>query len=325
MFFVYAREKIVFTKEKLKEKEDSVIEEIQKIFEHIKGLKTRGHNASYIPELKKTDDHLFSLSICFLDGRLINFGDANVKVPIESVAKVFTLALVLEQIGSSQFMKKIGLESSSKPFNSLSAVKKSKTHTINPFVNAGAMATLSLLQKPCGSRMFDFILTNMKLFAANVKLKVNKNVYNSEMQTNERNRKLIEELRKYDRFYGDPDEVIEAYTKQSSVMVTTKDVAIMAATLANGGINPVSRERLILPSNIKIVLDAMKLGGLYNESEDFYKHVDSNVYAKSGVGGLIMVVIPNVLGLCVLSSPLDGKGNSEKGIKLIKELLPKMK
>jgi glutaminase len=274
--------------------------------------------ASYIPERKNEDPNLFSLSVVQINGEERNFGDFKEKVPIESVAKVFTLAFALNEKGKAEVKKKIGLESSLASFHSTREVKKRKTHTINPFVNAGAMATVSLLSSK--TNLFNSILFNMQTFANNFKLKMSQKIYKSEMETNDTNKAIIELLVQNHRFYGDPLNTLEAYTKQSSVMVTTRDVAMMASVLANDGVHPLTKERLVSKGNVEFILDAMKTAGLYNESNSFYEKVRSDVYIKSGVSGLIMVVVPGQCGLCVLSPPLNSKGNSAKGLKLIKAL-----
>ena len=298
-------------------------DDITVAFNKVKELKITGKNAEYIPELMNQDPSLFALSIVDLEGNERNFGDSKTGVPIESVAKVFTLALVLNIFGKSVVERKIGLKTATKAFNSKKEVKESRSHTINPFVNAGAIATTSLLYNKFGSNMFQQIFENIKNFSQKERLKVNKKVYISELSTNERNQELINLLIQYDRFYGEPAIVLDAYTKQSSINVTTKDVAMMASVLANGGIHPLTGKKLISKSNVEFILRAMKLSGLYNESESFYANVDENVYVKSGVGGFLMVVIPGQCGLCVLSPPLNVYGNSSKGLKLLRSIFHK--
>jgi len=302
------------------------VEDIEKIYNKLKNLKI-GENADYIPELKKVNPNLYSISICGIHGETIDIGDCDTEVAIESVSKVFTLALALKKHNVDKLFEKIGYAGSDHKFNSIQAVETSKTHTINPFVNAGAMATASLLynkrlsDKENNNIMTKKIVENMSLFA-NRKLKVNKKVYQSEMNNISHNKSLAYLLHSYDRFYGEVDTVVDVYTKQCSVMVTTKDVALMAATIANNGVNPITKRKLITPDHVEFIVAEMMKGGMYNYSEKWFNKI--HIPAKSGVGGIIMMVIPGIMGIAILSPPLDNFGNSAKGIKTA-ELLSKLK
>lgn len=150
------------------------------------------------------------------------------------------------------------------------------------------------------------------------KLTVNNKVYNSEISNSEHNLAIAHLLKSYNKFYGDIDSCLEVYTKQCSVMVTTQDVALMAATLANNGINPKSKKRLVKPENVKYILKQMALNGIYNDNYSWLKN--SGVYVKSGVGGIILLVIPGVMGIGIASPPLNKFGNSTKGIQTAKKI-----
>ena len=300
-------------------------QDLEKIYNKLKPLKT-GKNAEYIPELKKVNPNIYSISVCNILGDTYDIGDYNTEVAIESVSKVFTLALAIKKHNIDKITERIGHQYSADPFNSIEAVEKTKSHTINPFVNGGAMATASLLynkklsQKQNNSIMSKQILDNMSSFA-NRKLKINYKIFHSEMDFIHHNKAIAYLLRSHNRFYGDVETVVNVYTKQCSCMVTSQDVALMAATIANYGVNPITHDRLISKKHCEFIIDCMIEGGLYNYSNEFYNKV--GIPAKSGVGGLIMLVIPGVMGIAIVSPPLDKNGNSAKGIKTA-ELISKL-
>lgn len=299
--------------------------DIQKIYNKLKNKKI-GKNAEYIPELKKVDPSIYAISICTIHGESFDIGDFNSEVAIESVSKIFTLALALKKHNIQKVVDKIGIDRSNLAFNSIQAVESSDSHTINPFVNAGAMATTSLLYNSSLSKkqnektMTTKIINNMSEFA-NKKLSINYKIYQSEMNNIYHNKSLAYLLYSYNRFYGDVDTVVDVYTKQCSVMVNSKDVALMAATIANHGVNPISHKECISKSHAEFIVEVMTKGGLYNYSSEFFKN--THMPAKSGVGGIIMIVLPGVMGIAIVSPPLDKNGNSAKGIKTA-ELLSKL-
>ena len=290
---------------------------IENIYNKIKSYKIEGKNADYIPELSKVDEKLYAISIYTVDGETYNYGDYNHKFAFESCSKVFTLALALEKYGTAYLKKKIGEKKSSGSFNSICSVDRIKNHTINSFDNGGAIATTSLLYQPDKKKFTDLIIDNMSDFACK-KLSVNNKVYNSEISNSEHNLAIAHLLKSYNKFYGDIDTCLEVYTKQCSVMVSTQDVALMAATLANNGINPKSKKRLVKPENVKYILNQMALNGIYNDNYSWLKN--SGLYVKSGVGGIILLVIPGVMGIGIASPPLNKFGNSAKGIQTAKKI-----
>jgi glutaminase len=292
-------------------------ENIENIYNKIKSNKIEGKNADYIPELSKVDEKLYAISIYTVDGETYNFGDYTHKFAIESCSKVFTLALALEKYNVAYLKKMIGEKKSDGNFNSICSVGRIKNHTINSFDNGGAMATTSLLYQPDKKKFIDSILDNMNDFACK-KLSVNNKVYNSEISNSQHNLAIAHLLKSYNKFYGDIDTCLDVYTKQCSVMVTTEDVALMAATLANNGINPKSKKRLVKPENVKYILNHMALDGIYNDNYSWLKK--SGVYVKSGVGGIILLVIPGVMGIGIVSPPLNKFGNSTKGIQTSKKI-----
>jgi glutaminase len=300
-------------------------ENIEKIYNKLKNT-DGGKNAEYIHELFIENSHLYAISI-FLLGQgqneelEINIGDFTHEFAIESCSKVFTLALALEKYGIKSLKSKIGDKGTTEKFNSICAADKMQNHTINSFNNGGAMATVSLLYQPDESKFTNKIVANMSDFA-DKKLHVNNKIYKSEILHAERNLAIAYLLKSHDRFYGDVETCVDVYTKQCSTMVTSRDVALMAATLANNGKNPRSGIQLVKKVNVSYILKHMSVAGLYDETP---KWMDTVGYpAKSGVSGLLMIVIPGVMGIGIVSPPLNKFGNSVKGIKtaqLISKLL----
>jgi glutaminase len=293
-------------------------EDVNKIYNKVKKMKEKGKNANYIPDLKKGNSKIYAISVCNIKGDIMNFGDYEYEVGIESASKVFTLALALNIHSIKKLINCIGNVKEKHEFNSMKDVVQLDGHTINSFVNAGAMATTSLLYDETNSNVDNenqinkLILENMEDFAGR-KLKVNEHLYLSEYKTSEHNKKLIDKLVSYGRFYGDPETVLKTYTKQCSVMVTSKDVAIMAATLANHGANPITHKKLLNEKKTDYIIEHMASHGLYNESPTWWKQ--TYFPAKSGVGGVIMIVIPGVMGIGIVSPPLNKYGNSYKGVE----------
>lgn len=297
------------------------LEDVNKIYNKLKNTKG-GKNADYIPELKKVNPNLYAISIFTVNGYEYNIGDYDVEFAIESCSKVFTLALALQTFGIKTLKEKIGTHKTHEKFNSINAFENDKIHTINSFYNGGAMATTSLLYKKGKTKgqFEDLIVDNMSDFAGR-KLHVDNKVYLSEITNAEHNLAIAYLLKSYNRFYADVQMSVDVYTKQCSVMVTSADLAVMAATIANNGINPKTGKKVVDKKYISYILEHMINSGLYEESDDWFKSV--GFPGKSGVGGLLMIVIPGVMGIGIASPPLNKHGNSVKGIKtarLISEL-----
>ena len=292
--------------------------DVENVFNKVSSEKNKGNNASYIPYLMNIDKSIYAISICNIKGDIVNFGDYKTELAIESVSKVFSLALALEKRGIPYLLDKIGNRDEIHNFNSIYDVVHIKNHTINSFVNAGAMATTSLLYDRALSKennekqIEKDILKCMENFTGR-KLHINNTLYLSEHRFSKTNRTIVGKLVSFNRFYGDPDIVLEAYTKQCSIMVTSKDIAIAAATLAAGGTNPITKQRVVNTSNADYIVEHMARHGLYNESSRWWE--ETYFPAKSGVGGIIMIVIPGIMGIGIFSPPLDKDGNSYKGVQ----------
>jgi len=293
----------------LREKIDKII---RNTYNKVKNNK-EGKVADYIPELAKADPNIFGISFVSCNGERYDIGDFSKMIPIESISKVFTLAKAVDKFGIEYVNRKIGNEGSSLPFNSIVAAELSKTHTINPFVNQGAIATTSLLYKKNGSQFENEILKNMDEYAGR-KLKVDLKVYKSEMETNDKNKALSYLLNSYGRFYGDVDKTVDVYTKQCSKLVTSRDLATMACVFAKGGIHPVNNKRIIKETTASYVYRSLRGEGLYEYSGKWDTDVGS-ISAKSGVGGGLLIILKGVGGIGITSPRLDTIGNSVRGIK----------
>ncbi len=273
-----------------------------------------GKNADYIPVLAKVDSKLFGIAIVTTDNQVITKGDVTYSFSIQSISKVYTEALAMEALGADAVFEKIGSEPTGRPFNSPVAVVDMKTHTGNPYVNAGAIATTSLIRGKDANEKWNKIL-NFYSRAAGEKLSLIDEVYKSEAATNTGNKALSMLLAKYDRIYADPFESVDIYTKQCSVGVNATQLARMGATLANNGINPATGEQVIKAEDVPYILSTMMMAGLYDGSGGWAWRV--GLPAKSGVGGGIVAIVPGKGAIAVFAPPLDEAGNSVKAQEVI--------
>jgi len=275
---------------------------------------TRGKNADYIPYLAQVDSKLFGIAIVTTDNQVITMGDVKYSFSIQSISKVYTLALAMEALGADNVFKKVGSEPTGRPFNSPIAVVDMPTHTGNPFVNAGAIATTSLISGKDADEKWNKIL-DFYSRAAGEKLILIDEVYKSEAATNTGNKALSMLLAKYERIYADPFESVDIYTKQCSVGVNATQLARMGATLANNGINPATGEQVIKAEDVPHILSTMMMAGLYDGSGGWAW--DVGLPAKSGVGGGIVAIVPGKGAIVVFAPPLDEAGNSVKAQEVI--------
>jgi glutaminase len=282
---------------------------------------TSGKNADYIPYLAQVDSKMFGIAIVTTDNQLLTLGEVNYSFSIQSISKVFTLALAMEELGPDKVFAKVGSEPTGRPFNSPLAVVDMASHTGNPFVNAGAIATTSLISGKDANEKWNKILTFYSK-AAGEKLTLIEDVYKSEAATNTGNKALSMLLAKYDRIYADPFESVDVYTKQCSVGVNATQLARMGATLANNGINPATGAQVIKRENIPEILSTMTMAGLYDGSGGWAWHV--GLPAKSGVGGGIVAIAPGKGAIAVFAPPLDEAGNSVKAQKVIEYIAQKL-
>jgi glutaminase len=282
---------------------------------------TNGKNADYIPYLAQVDSKLFGIAVVTTDNQVLTLGDVNYSFSIQSISKVFTLALAMEELGPDKVFEKVGSEPTGRPFNSPLAVVDMPTHTGNPLVNAGAIATTSLISGRNADDKWNKIL-NFYSKVAGEKLVLIDEVYKSEAATNTGNKALSMLLAKYDRIYADPFQSVDIYTKQCSVGVNAAQLARMGATLANNGVNPLTGEQVIKREDIPHILSTMTMAGLYDGSGGWAWHV--GLPAKSGVGGGIVAVVPGKGAIAVFAPPLDDAGNSVKAQEVIEYIADKL-
>ncbi len=282
---------------------------------------TSGKNADYIPFLAQVDSKLFGVSVVTTDNQVFNLGDVNYSFSIQSISKVFTLALAMEELGAEKVFQRVGSEPTGRAFNSPVAVVEMPTHTANPLVNAGAIATTSLISGRDANEKWKKLL-GFYSKAAGEKLTLIDEVYKSEAATNTGNKALSMLLAKYDRIYADPFESVDIYTKQCSVGVNATQLARMGATLANNGKNPATGEQVIKSEDIPFILSAMTMAGLYDSSGYWAWHV--GLPSKSGVGGGIVAVAPGKGAIAVFAPRLDEAGNSVKAQKVIQYVADKL-
>ena len=286
---------------------------VQEAYDKFKN-ETKGKNADYIPYLAQVDSKLFGIAVVTTDNQVITMGDVKYSFSIQSISKVYTLALAMEALGADKVFEKIGSEPTGRPFNSPLAVVDMPTHTGNPLVNAGAIATTSLISGRDANDKWNKIL-DFYGRAAGEKLTLIDEVYKSEAATNTGNKALSMLLAKYDRIYADPFESVDIYTKQCSVGVNATQLARMGATLANNGINPTTGEQVIKAENVPHILSTMTMAGLYDGSGGWAWNV--GLPAKSGVGGGIVAIVPGKGAIAVFAPPLDEAGNSVKAQEVI--------
>jgi glutaminase len=282
---------------------------------------TEGKNADYIPALAQVDSKLFGIVAISTDGQIVTAGDIDKAFSIQSISKVYSLALAMNELGAAKVFEKIGSEPTGRPFNSVEAVVDMPSHTGNPFVNAGAIATVSLISAPSADAKWQKIL-DFYSKAAGEKLTLLQDIYKSEAATNTGNKALAALLLKYERIYADTLESVDVYTKQCSVGVNAKQLAVMGATLANNGMNPITGEQVIKRENVPEILSAMTMAGLYDGSGGWAWHV--GLPAKSGVGGGIVAVVPGKGAIAVFAPPLDKAGNSVKAQLVITYVADKL-
>ena len=294
-----------------REQVEAVVKEAYEKFKN----DTNGKNADYIPYLAKVDSKLFGIAIVTTDNQVLTMGDVKYSFSIQSISKVYSLALAMEELGPQKVFEKIGSEPTGRPFNSPNAVVDMPTHAGNPFVNAGAIATVSLISGNTADEKWNKIL-NFYSKAAGEKLVLIDEVYKSEAATNTGNKALSYLLAKYDRIYADPFESVDVYTKQCSVGVNALQLARMGATLANNGVNPATGEQVIKSEDIPHILSTMMVAGLYDGSGGWAWNV--GLPAKSGVGGGLVAIAPGKGAIAVFAPPLDEAGNSVKAQEVIR-------
>jgi glutaminase len=268
-----------------------------------------GQNSQVYPALARVPRHLFGVCVVGTSGRVYGAGDIEYEFSIMSVSKPFVFALVCETVGAEAARDRLGANATGLPFNSLAAIEHGGGRT-NPMVNAGAIATTSLVPGAGPEDKWQFIHDGLSRFAGR-QLRLNDEVYASASDTNFRNRSIARLLQSYDRIYCDAKLATDLYTRQCSLNVSARDLAVMGATLADGGVNPITRERVVDAAVCHYALTVMITAGLYETSGDWL--YDIGLPGKSGIGGGIVAVSPGKGGFGTFAPPLDAAGNSVKG------------
>ena len=297
---------------------ESAVKEAYAECKDIKG----GANANYIPYLANIDSNLFGLSVTLLDGTVINIGDTDYKFGIESVSKVLTAILILKQYGAEAVLKQIGADATGLAFNSIFAILLENDHPSTPLVNAGAITACSMVE-PKGDSWgkWEAIINNVASLCGSPAQVIDE-LYKSESETNFNNRSIAWLLKNYNRIYDDVDMSLDLYTRQCSVGITSQQLSVCAGTIANGGVNPVTKENVFerdLASKITTLISTV---GFYQNTGDWL--YTSGIPAKSGVGGGVLGVYPGVMGIAAFAPPLDEAGNSVKAQAAVKAVMKKL-
>ncbi len=271
---------------------------------------TDGTVADYIPALARVPAALFGLAVVGVNGAVHTEGDCGHEFSIQSVSKPFVFALVCQALGGQIARQRVGVNATGLPFNSVMAIELNPARTVNPMVNAGAIATTSLAPGDTAAAKWRFVQEGLSRFAGR-SLVLDEEIHASEAATNQRNQGIARLLDAYGRIYCDPAVAVDVYTRQCALKVTCRDLAVMGATLADGGVNPVTGERVLDADRCQRVLAVMATAGLYEESGDWLYEV--GLPGKSGVGGGIVTIAPGKGSLGVFAPPLDAAGNSVRG------------
>jgi glutaminase len=289
---------------------------LDKAYQKYKNLE-EGKNADYIPVLAKVDPKIYGIALVTVGGKVYTTGDVTSEVSIQSISKVFTMGLVMEEQGPISIEDNMGVDATGQAFNSIVAVEQYKGSEMNAMVNPGAITATSMVKGTTPDEIFNKIIGFYDVFAGR-KLSVNQEVYESEAATNQRNQAIAMLMWAYGHIKEKPLQACDIYTKQCAVSVNAKDLAMMAATLANGGKNPVTLKQAMKTENVPDVLAVMATAGLYDDSGKWL--YATGLPGKSGVGGGILAVSPGKFGIAVISPPLDAAGNSVRAQKAITDI-----
>ena len=280
-----------------------------------------GANADYIPALAKVDPNIYGLALVTADGEVYTAGDVKSEVSIQSISKVFTLAKVMEEQGPDAIANTIGVDATGMRFNSIVSIEQSQKllggPEMNSLVNPGAIATTAMVKGSTRDEIWSGILSYYSDFAGRP-LSVNQEVFKSESDTNQRNQAIGYLMHAYGYIKDDPMQATDLYTEQCSVSANARDLAVMAGTLANGGMNPVTKKQVMKSDNVPELLAVMATAGLYDDSGKWLFR--TGLPGKSGVGGGLIAVSPGKFGIAVVSPPLDDAGNSVRAQEAIADI-----
>ena len=290
---------------------------MQAAHDHYKDCKS-GKNASYIPALAEVDAALFGIAAVTVEGQVLAVGDADHPFAIESISKAFNLSLAMDCLGAETLRRKVGAEATGESFNSVMALELHSGKPLNPLVNAGAIATVSLIPGNNAAAVWENILGRFAALSCR-ELPVMDDVYDSESATNQHNKGIAWLLDSYGYLYNDPAQSVDLYTRMCSLAVTARDLATMGACYATGGINPLSAKRVVKRENVHEILADMIMEGLYTGSGDWL--YANGLPAKSGVGGGLVCIVPRKMALAAFSPPLDAAGNSVRAQLALTEII----
>ena len=294
---------------------------VNEAYEKIKG-DDGGNNADYIPFLAKVPSKLFGISVCLSDGEIVEAGDTDYVFGIESVSKVPTAILAMQQYGADTILQKIGADATGLPFNSIMAILLENDHPSTPLVNAGALTACSMV-KPVGNSDGKWkSITDFLAGLCGSPLVLQDELYKSESATNFNNRSIAWLLKNYNRIYDDPDMSLDIYTRQCSMGVTARQLSICSGTIANRGVNPVTKKKVFDAELTSKIVAMIASVGFYEHTGDWI--FTSGIPAKTGVGGGIVGVLPGVMGIAAFSPKLDGSGNSVRAQNAIKYITNKL-
>jgi glutaminase len=286
---------------------------VKSAYEQFRSL-NEGKNADYIPALAKVPSNYFGIALATPQGKLYTAGDIEPKFSIQSISKVFTMALVLQESGEDVVENGVGVDATGQVFNSIVAIEQFRGKEQNPLVNPGAIATTGTVKGSSPDEVWRKIIGIHSDFAGRP-LDIDQEVYKSESDTNQRNRAISMLMSAYERFPMDPAVAVDLYTRQCSIAVNAKDLGNMAATLANGGKNPLTGKQCVDARHVPGILAVMATAGLYDDSGKWLFH--TGLPGKSGVGGGLIAVSPGKFGIGTFAPPLDAAGNSVRGQRAI--------
>ncbi|MGR9117100.1 MAG: glutaminase A [Gammaproteobacteria bacterium] len=296
-------------------KTNSLFNYLEALHEDYVGV-TDGAVASYIPELLRADPAWLGIAIITVDGHVYQVGDSQQRFTIQSISKIITYGMALEDNGIEAVLKKVDVEPSGEAFNSIS-LEPDSGRPRNPMINAGAIATVSLLAEAPADAKLKRMLDVYHNYVGHP-VTIDEEVYRSEKETGHRNRAIGYMLRNYNIIEKDTDEILDLYFRQCSILVSCRDLALIGATLANNGVNPITGVRALQNKYVPKVLGVMGSCGMYDYSGAWIYNV--GMPAKSGVGGGVVAVLPGQLGIAVFSPRLDDRGNSFRGIEICKQI-----
>ncbi|MEO1353257.1 MAG: glutaminase A [Cyanobacteria bacterium J06635_15] len=276
-----------------------------------------GRPASYIPELAKANPNWFGVSVVTTDGQIFEVGDVQQKFTIQSISKVFAYGLALEDHGREELLEKVGVEPTGDPFNSLIRLDEDSKRPFNPMINAGAIATTSLIDGTGPTEKLNRLLAMFERYLDH-EVFIDMATFMSERSTGHRNRAMAHLMLNFGMIDYNIEAALDLYFQQCAVMVTCQDLAMMTATLANQGKHPITHKQAVNPDYVRDILSVMYTCGMYNRAGEWAYRV--GIPAKSGVSGGIIAVVPGKAGIATFSPPIDANGNSVRGLYVFEEL-----